>query len=101
MFTSPQTTNAPAQKDEDLAIENPPHDNEFISDSFANSTIDDEDLRKEMQQLSVKTNEASNAGKPFCVFCHLIYLWRSRDSAALTSWTLSRFLSSFEHFLDS
>ncbi|GAB1599415.1 synapse-associated protein 1-like [Argonauta hians] len=60
-FTSPQTTTAPTQKDEDLALENPPHDNEFISDSFANSTIDDEDLRKEMQQLSVKPNEATNA----------------------------------------
>lgn len=56
----PVAASAPSEKEEELPPESPPHDNEFISDAFANNPIDDEEIRKEMQQLSVQNKEASN-----------------------------------------
>lgn len=60
--TSPTVAaSAPSEKEEELPPESAPHDNdEFISDAFANNPIDDEEIRKEMQQLSVQNTEASN-----------------------------------------
>lgn len=55
----PVAASAPSEKEEELPPESPPHDNEFISDAFANNPIDDEEIRKEMQQLSVQNKEAS------------------------------------------
>lgn len=66
---------APSEKEEELPPESPPHDNEFISDAFANNPIDDEEIRKEMQQLSVQNKEASNpdAGNPLNSALNALY----------------------------
>ena len=61
------TTGVPAEADDthdmepdELPSSSPP-DNEFISDAFQQGQINEEDLKKEMQQLGMTSD---NQGKP-------------------------------------
>jgi hypothetical protein len=44
---------------QEISPESPP-DHEFVSDAFQDSNIDEEDLRKEMQQLGMNDKENDN-----------------------------------------
>ena len=55
-----------SESEADLAVAGSPPENEFISDAFqAEHQLDDEALKKEMQQLGVNEQDAGDAGQWF------------------------------------
>ena len=50
-------------KEEELPTGASPPDHEFISDAFQDNQINEDDLRKEMQQLGMSNNTTADDGE--------------------------------------